>query len=305
MEAPRSGAAPVVRSVAITGARGRLGVALVPAFEAAGWEVHPWSRPAYDLDDPTAAARCLEGDRPDLVIHCAAWTDVDGAARDPGLAMRRNATAVAELAQACKRHDVSLVVVSTNEVFDGRRADERGYEEADPPHPDNPYGASKLAGEEAARAAFGADGSNARLWIVRTAWLYGPPGNDFPTKILAAADRLPGGERLKVVADEVGSPTYAPDLAAAMASLVEAAEPGTYHLANAGRASRADWARAVLDGCGRSRGIEPIRQADFERPSRPPAWAVLDTAAAARAGVTLRDWQDALADYLPELCSVR
>lgn len=305
MEALRPVAPLVDRSVAITGAGGRLGRALVPAFRAAGWDVHPWSRPAYDLDDPAAARRCLEADRVDLVVHCAAWTDVDGAARDPALAMRRNATAVGELAEACRRHHVSLVLVSTNEVFDGRRTDERGYAEADPPSPGNSYGASKLAGEEAARAAFGADGASARLWIVRTAWLYGPPGNDFPTKILAAADRVPGGERLKVVADEVGAPTYAPDLAVAVVSLVEAAASGTYHLANAGRASRADWARAVLAGCGLGCEIEQIRQADYGRPSHPPAWAVLDTTAAARVGVSLRDWQDALADYLPELCPDR
>jgi dTDP-4-dehydrorhamnose reductase len=305
MEVPRPDASSLAqsgaRSVAITGAAGRLGSALVPAFGAAGWDVHGWSRPAYDLDDPMAAARCLEDDRVDLVVHCAAWTDVDGAAGDPALAMRRNATAVGELAEACRRRDVSLVLISTNEVFDGRRTDGRGYTEADPPSPGNPYGASKLAGEEAARVAFGAEASNPRIWVVRTAWLYGPPGNDFPSRILAAADRLPEGEPLRVVTDEVGSPTYAPDLAAAIVSLVNVAPPGTYHLANAGRASRSDWARAVLAGCGRDREIDPIRQADYVRPSRAPAWAVLDTGAAARAGVTLRDWQDALADYLPDL----
>lgn len=309
MEARRSdapfGARSGAGSVAITGAAGRLGSALVPAFDAARWDVHRWSRPAYDLDDPASAARCLGADRVDLVIHCAAWTDVDGAARDPALAMRRNATAVGELAEACARQGASLVVVSTNEVFDGRRTDGRGYSEADPPAPGNAYGASKLAGEEAAREAFGSSNSNAKLWIIRTAWLYGPPGNDFPTKIVAAADRLPAGERLKVVTDEVGSPTYAPDLAAALVSLVEVAASGTYHLANAGRASRADWARAVLDGCGRDREIEPIRQAEFKRPSLPPAWAVLDTAAAGRVGISLRPWQAALADYLPALCAAR
>ena len=297
----RSGA----RSVAITGAAGRLGSALAPAFEAAGWDVHRWSRPAYDLDDPAAAARRLAADRVDLVVHCAAWTDVDGAARDPALAMRRNGAAVGELAEACRRRNVSLVLISTNEVFDGRRTDGRGYAEADPPSPGNPYGASKLAGEEAASAAFGADESEAHLWIVRTAWLYGPPGNDFPARILAAADRLPAGEPLRVVTDEVGSPTYAPDLAAAIVLLVAGAAPGAYHLANGGRASRADWARAVLAGCGRDREIDPIRQSDYVRPSRAPAWAVLDTGTAARAGVSLRDWQEALADYLSELCSSR
>jgi len=305
MEARRRVAPRGARAVAITGAAGRLGSALVPVFGTAGWDVQRWSRPAYDLDDPSAAARCLEAGRVDLVVHCAAWTDVDGATNDPALAMRRNATAVGELAEACTRNDVSLVVVSTNEVFDGRRTDERGYSEADSPGPGNAYGAAKLAGEGAARAAFCAEGSTARLWIVRTAWLYGPPGSDFPTKILAAADRLPANEPLKVVADEMGSPTYAPDLAAGLVSLVEVAAAGTYHLVNAGQASRADWARAVLAGCGRNREVEPIRQADFERPSRPPAWAVLDTAAAGRLGVSLRPWRDALADYLPELCSAR
>ncbi|HYN70211.1 MAG TPA: dTDP-4-dehydrorhamnose reductase [Candidatus Eisenbacteria bacterium] len=298
-------APPVAGSVAISGPGGRLGSALVATLSGAGWDVHPWGRSTYDLDDPAAAVRSVEADRPELVIHCAAWTDVDGCARDPDLAMRRNATAVGELAEACRQGGVSLVVVSTNEVFDGRRTDGRGYTEDDRPAPGNAYGASKLAGEDAARAAFAGAASAARLWIVRTAWLYGPPGSDFPTKILAAADRLAAGERLRVVTDEVGSPTYAPDLAAAMVSLLELAEPGTYHLANSGRASRAEWAGVVLRGCGRDREVEPIRQADFERPSRAPAWAVLDTSAAARLGMSLRGWQGPLTDYLATLCPDR
>jgi dTDP-4-dehydrorhamnose reductase len=306
MEASESGAPTLVRSVAVTGASGRLGTALVAALGSAGWDAHGWGRPAYDLDDPAAAERCLEADRPEMVIHSAAWTDVDGCARDPDLAMRRNATALGELAEACERRGVSLVVVSTNEVFDGRRTDDRGYREDDPPNPGNAYGASKLAGEEAARTAFDRGGATAApsgsLWIVRTAWLYGPPGNDFPTKILAAADRLAADAPLRVVADEVGSPTYAPDLAAAMVSLLRVAEPGTYHLVNAGHASRVDWARAILQGCGRTVDVEPIRQVDFERPSRAPAWAVLDSGAAAHLGIGLRGWEAALADYLAELC---
>jgi dTDP-4-dehydrorhamnose reductase len=198
-------------------------------------------------------------------------------------------------------------VVSTNEVFDGRRTDGRGYTEDDQPGPGNAYGASKLAGEEAARSAFRESDAmrsrpGAKLWIVRTAWLYGPPGNDFPTKILAAADRLPSGGQLRVVADEVGSPTFAPDLAAGMVSLLRTAEPGTYHLVNADLASRADWARAVLQGCARRVEVEPIGQDEFARPSRAPSWAVLDAGAAAHLGIRLRAWQAALADYLAEVC---
>ena len=298
------------RSVAITGSGGRLGSALVAALAREGWKVHPWSRPAYDLDDPTAAARCLHADRPDMVIHCAAWTDVDGCARDPDLAMRRNGTAVAELAAVCLSGGASLMLVSTNEVFDGTRVDGEGYREDDQFAPPNAYGASKLAGEAAVRGAFGlaVDGGREAgrngpdAWILRTSWLYGPPGNDFPSKIVAAADRLPAGEPLRVVGDEVGSPTYAPDLAAAIVALLRIAEPRTYHLANSGRASRAEWAQAVLLGCGRAVAVEPIRQADYQRASRAPAWAVLDTTVAARLGVTLRGWEQALGDYVAELC---
>ena len=120
-------------------------------------------------------------------------TLVDECARQPDLAMRRNGVATGVLAAACRARGVGLLVVSTNEVFSGDRRDGQGYAETDAAAPRNPYGASKLAGEEAARAAF-ADGPG--LWIVRTAWLYGPPGNDFPDKITAAADRLPEGEPL-------------------------------------------------------------------------------------------------------------
>jgi dTDP-4-dehydrorhamnose reductase len=257
-----------------------------------------WSRPDYDLDTTGAADRLLARDRPALVVHAAAWTDVDGASRDPAAAMRRNARAVRELAEAAAAADTRLVVVSTNEVFDGRRIDGQGYREDDPVEPGNAYGASKLAGERAAVVAFGRTGRAADLWIVRTAWLYGHGAPDFPAKILAAADRLPPGEALPVVADEVGSPTYATDLAAALLELIERAPGGLYHLVNAGEASRLDWAQAVLAGAGRDTPVRPISQDDYPRASLPPRWAVLATDQAARYGVRLRPWHEALADRL-------
>ena len=144
--------------VAVTGAGGRLGRALIAALEDAPFTgpLGPlaWSRPAYDLDDPEAAVRCIRQTVPEVVIHAAAWTDVDGCAREPERAMRRNALAVAELADACVRSGTDLVLVSTNEVFDGRRTDGLAYTPEDGPRPANPYGASKLAGEAAAQAAF-------------------------------------------------------------------------------------------------------------------------------------------------------
>ena len=256
--------------IAVTGARGRLGRAVMARLAATGRPAVAWDRPAYDLDVPDAAAPLLAHDRPGLVIHCAAWTDVDGCARDPETAMRRNARAVRELAEATAAAGARLLVVSTNEVFDGARTDGRGYREEDPVEPPNAYGASKLAGERAAVVAFGRAGRPADLWVVRTAWLFGPGAPDFPAKILAAAERLAPDAPLPVVGDEIGSPTYAPDLAAALLELAERAPGGLYHLVNDGRASRAAWAELVLRLAGRSTPVRPIPQAAYPRPSTPP-----------------------------------
>lgn len=289
--------------VALTGAGGRLGRALENALEEKSITTVAWSRPDYDLDDPSAASRLVERDRPGMVFHAAAWTDVDGCARDPVAAMRRNGDAVGELAAACARSGARLVLVSTNEVFDGDRADGQGYRETDPPHPINAYGASKLAGEQQATQAFARLGTADGLLITRTAWLYGPPGNDFPSKIVIAADRLPAGEPLNVVADEIGSPTYSVDLAGAIVRLALSGAPGgSYHLVNAGRASRLDVATGVLARCRPERLTAGISRTQFVRASTPPAWAVLENTRAAALGITLRPWHEALADYLELLC---
>lgn len=303
--------------VAITGAGGRLGRALVAALEEAPFTGPygplAWSRPAYDLDDPSSAARCVGRDRPEVVVHAAAWTDVDGCAREPARAMRRNALAVAELADACAAAGTDLVLVSTNEVFDGRRDDGRGYTPDDRPAPLNPYGASKLAGETAAQATFlrrggvlvtagAAPPTGPQLAIVRTAWLFGPPGNDFPARIIAAAERSrAAGEPLRVVGDEVGSPTYAPDLADAIVELLTAgAFAGLHHVVNGGAVSRAAWARQVLAAARLDVPVTEIPLATWARPSTAPAWAVL-APTALPSGEPLRPWDAAFADYLPLL----
>lgn len=274
----------------ISGDRGRLGRAL---RAAAPGPIEGWDQPDLDLDDPGTGAALVREHRPKLVIHTAAMTVVDQAAREPEAALRRNGEAVGAIARACRAVGSGLVLISTNEVFDGERTDGRPYAEDDATNPRNPYGASKHAGEAAAMAAFeGAEG----LWIVRTAWLFGPPGNDFPEKIAAAADKVDGP--LSVVTDEVGCPTYAPDLARAIFELVAQTDGGIFHLVNAGSASRFEWARAVLDVRRPGREIRPIALAEFQRSSDPPPWGVLDTSRAAAAGVVLRPWQEALAEYL-------
>jgi dTDP-4-dehydrorhamnose reductase len=290
--------------VAITGANGRLGRALVGALGDAPFTgpAGPvgWTRADFDLDAPETIDALLGRDRPEVVVNAAAWTDVDGCARDPELALRRNAQAVGVLAEATAARGVDLVQISTNEVFDGRRTHDRGYRPDDAATAPNPYGVSKLAGEETALAAY--RGRSARLAIVRTSWLFGPPGNDFPTKILAAAaaavaDRKP----LTVVGDEFGSPTFTHDAAESIAAMLASnITHGVYHVVNAGVASRADWARELVRQAGVDVPVEELPAADWPRVSTPPRWGVLE--ATTIPGVEpLRPWQEALADYLPLL----
>jgi len=243
-----------------------------------------------------------------VVIHTAAWTDVDGNAREPEVAMRRNGTAVGELSRACAARGIDLVVISTNEVFDGRRSDGRGYGPAEERHPINAYGASKAAAERLAIGAYEAPGARGRLGIVRTSWLYGPPGNDFPAKIAAAAMRArAAGEPLRVVGDEIGVPTYTPDLAEAIVELVAedaiappAARWAIHHLVNGGRASRAEWAREVLRATRIEVPLEEVPLASWPRASTPPAWAVLDPTPLP-SGEPMRDWREAFSHAVPDL----
>jgi dTDP-4-dehydrorhamnose reductase len=290
--------------VAVTGAGGRLGRALIEALENAPFTglAGPiaWTRADFDLDDPNRIHGLLDRDRPEAIVSAAAWTDVDGCARDPALALARNGDAIHVLAEATAARGIDLVHISTNEVFDGRRTDGQGYTAHDATNPINPYGASKLAGEIAATAAY--RGAGARLGVVRTAWLYGPPGNDFPTKILAAAERARGaGEPLKVVSDEVGSPTFTHDVAEAIAELLGSGDVGGFHhVVNAGAASRADWAREVFRQVRIDVPLEEVPASTWPRASTPPAWAVL-APTPLPGGEPLRSWQAALADYTPTL----
>ncbi len=306
--------------VAVTGARGRLGRALIEALEDAPFTgpMGPisWTRPALDLDTLTeeSVSALIDRDRPELVIHTAAWTDVDGCANDPELAMRRNASATGLIAKACVGRGSNLVIISTNEVFDGRRTDGRGYAPDDPPDPINAYGVSKLEAERLTRDAGLAGrarspGELPSLAVVRTAWLYGPPGNAFPAKIAAAALRAKAaGQPLRVVGDEIGSPTYTPDLAEAIVDLIAddssvegSADPvAIHHVVNAGRVSRAGWAREVLRATGIEVEIQEVPASTWQRASTPPLWAVLEPTPLP-SGASMRPWTEALADATPEL----
>jgi dTDP-4-dehydrorhamnose reductase len=291
--------------VAVTGAGGRLGSALVTALADAPFTgpAGPiaWQREAFDLDAPDGIGARLDRDRPEVVVHAAAWTDVDGCALDPELAVRRNGTATGVLAAACAERGTDLLIVSTNEVFSGEWRDGRPWDPSDPTEPGNPYGASKLAGERLAIQAFG-ERPGAALGIARTAWLFGAPGRDFPSRILDAAERArAAGEPLRAVGDEWGTPTYTADVADAIVELLaEDAVAGVHHLVNGLTATRADWARYVVARAGIEVEVVNVPMSTWERPSRPPRWGVL-AATPLPSGEPLRVWPDAMADYAPRL----
>jgi dTDP-4-dehydrorhamnose reductase len=234
---------------------------------------------------------------PDVVVNSAAWTDVDGCAREPERAMQVNGEAAGALAEVAARVGALSVQISTNEVFQG--APGKTYAEDDEPAPPNPYGASKLRGEVATAAA------NARHIIVRTAWIFGPGGRNFVSKIVDVARRTPPGQTLRVVEDEIGNPTWAPDLAESVRRLITATLEGgasarLLHLAGEPAVSRFDWARhiaAALPG----REIVPISLSEYPRPSRVPPHAVLRMDRARTLGLAPLDWRPATWAYVQQL----
>jgi len=284
-------------SVLITGAGGQLGRQLVMAFDRAGWAVTGLRRADLDIADSEAVRRLADAGAA-VFINAAAWTDVDGCARDPRRALRINGEAAGYVAEAAAACGALAVQVSTNEVFDGSQ--ESPYAEDDAVNPINPYGESKLAGERAVAAATG------RHLIVRTAWLFGPGGTNFPGKIIAAALRQrAAGELLRVVADEIGNPTWTPDLAEGMRAAVTAVvdgrlAPGTLHLCGQPPISRYGWAEQILRPMSDA-VLVPIQAAEFTRASRSPRRAVLSTARAELIGVGPFDWRGPSERYAADI----
>jgi dTDP-4-dehydrorhamnose reductase len=260
----------------LLGAGGQLGRAVLDVFTR--HELAARTRAQLDVADAAAVEAALAETRPDAVLNAAAYTAVDAAETDREAAYRINQTGPRVLAEATARRGIALLHVSTDYVFDGEKG--APYVESDPVNPLSVYGASKLAGEEEVRRA------NPRHWIARTAWLYGPVGKNFALSIRAAAAREP---RLRVVDDQWGSPTYAPHLAAALERLLESDAYGTHHLANAGVASRFQFAAALLAALGSDTPLEPIPTRAWPTPARRPRNTAL--ASERRAALALPDWQ--------------
>lgn len=274
--------------ILITGANGQLGRALPPFLN--NHDLLGVDLPEVDITDTSQVATTFHHFAPELVIHCAAYTDVDGCARDPALAHRVNALGTQRIALACRAQGAAMVHVSTNEVFAGDRP--AGYEEWQPLAPVNAYGRSKAAAEYHVRSILPAH------FIVRTSWLYAEGGRNFIHAILRRA-RETG--QLAVVTDEVANPTYVVDLAEAIGRLVQTGQYGTYHLTNAGACSRWAFANEILRQAGLTQVVnKPILSASFKRASSPPPFAELLNLNAAALGIEPRAWPEALADYMKQ-----
>ncbi len=275
--------------ILITGAQGQVGQALVARLQSHHSLIQA-NHTTLDITAPSATATIVE-QQPDLVIHPAAYTNVDGCAHDPDRALLVNGLGTKHIALACQRLDIPLVYISTNEVFDGRA--DRPYLEFDVPNPINPYGYSKWAGEQVIQQLLH------RFYIVRVAWVFGGERN-FVRTILRLAEERP---ELAIVDDESGNPTYAPDIADAVARLIQYPAYGVYHLINEGYCSRFEFAREILRQAGHTDVIlKPIKLAEYKRASTPPAFGVLrNFVGATDLQIQLRPWQTALSAFLATL----
>jgi dTDP-4-dehydrorhamnose reductase len=271
----------------VTGAGGMLGRDVLRASEHANVDCIGMPRAELDITDAQACVEAIAEHRPDAVINCAAWTDVDGAESEEARALKANGAGAGNVARACKRAGTRLVHVSTDYVFDGSA--QRPYIESDPVAPLGGYGRTKLEGERlVADALPGAA-------IARSSWLFGTAGKNFvDTMLRLAADR---GE-VTVVDDQVGCPTWTGHLAPALIALAGARElTGVFHVAGAGQCSWHDFALEIFAQAGVDCRVHRGSSADLNRPAPRPAWSVLGTE---RDGPTLPDWTEGLAGFLAE-----
>lgn len=277
--------------ILVTGGDGQLGRELSDLASAAHHEVSATTRADCDISDPAAVARTLDEIRPEVLVNCAAWASVDDAESHRDDAYRANALGPRVLAGACAARDVLLVHLSTDYVFDGSA--KTPIDEWQEARPHSVYGASKLAGENEVRAIA------RRYQVVRTSWLYGRQGPNFVLTILTAADQ---GKPLRVVSDQVGTPTWTGHLAPALLRLIARDIPGTFHLTNSGQVSWHGFAQAIVDAAGTATTVTPIATADWPTAAPRPAYSVLANQVWRMLGESpLPDWHEGLVAYLASL----
>ena len=284
--------AKLYESVLITGGAGMLAAALKQALAERQINVAAPPRAELDILNEASVRAAFNAIKPTLVLNCAAYTKVDLAEKETAAANAINGTAVGSLAKLCKEFGAALVHYSTDYVFDGSLS--RPLKPGDPVGPQSAYGRSKLLGETELQA-----NAPDRWLILRTAWLYGCGGPCFPATMVNAAR---AGKPLKVVVDQVGSPTYTVDLAAATLDLLDRGGQGIYHVANAGQTNWRDFTVAILDEFGTPKEVGSLTSADWKamRPESAtrPSYSVFDLAPLEqKLGRSMPTWRDALARY--------
>jgi dTDP-4-dehydrorhamnose reductase len=281
--------------VLVTGAGGLLAAAIVREFEAAGGTVVALRRADLDITRSEQVQVAIAGARPDLVVNCAAFNDVDGAETDAAAALRLNAFAVRSLASSARHAGARFVHYSTDFVFDGEQT--RPYVEDDPPNPRSAYGASKLLGEW-----FALEDPDA--YVLRVEALFGEPGagGGRTGSLRGIVARIRAGEPTPVFVDRTITPGYTTDIAAATRALVmRGAAPGLYHCVNSGPTTWADVAAEAARLLGAPLKMTPITLESMSLPAPRPRFSALANARLAAAGISMPTWQDALARHLAHL----
>jgi dTDP-4-dehydrorhamnose reductase len=276
--------------VLVTGAGGMVGRAVCEYCASNGDLVFPYDHRSLDIGDAERVRQTLKDDKPDAVINCAAWTDVDACERDRERAFAANASGPENLANASREINAGLITISTDYVFKGDKAG--FYTQRDQPDPQSVYAASKLDGERRAQLAYG------RTVVVRTGFVFGPGGSNFLSTIIERAKR---GERLKAIGDAYGTPTYARDLSRRLRELAQLDLPGIFHVVNAGAgASFEEFALAALDLSGyASTNVESVEMDSLHRPAPRPRNSRLKCLFSEALGLApLPFWKDSLRSFV-------
>lgn len=285
------------KKILITGSRGLVGWATSDKCWLIGDEVAPYDHQSLDITDPEQVQTVISHEAPDAVINCAAWTDVDGCESDPAKAEQANAIGPENLARACRKVNAGFVTISTDYVFDGLK--DGFYTQRDDPKPLSVYGRAKLEGERRAQVEY------ARTIVVRTGYIFGPGGRNFLSVVV---DRARRGEKLKVISDSWGTPTYARDLAVRLRELVELDLPGVFHVVSSGNgASFETFAHEALKlaECDPEL-LESVTMDSLARPAPRPRNSKLKCLLSEAIGLPpLPRWQEGLAHFVSNSAPMR
>jgi dTDP-4-dehydrorhamnose reductase len=274
----------------ITGAAGLVGRAVAQEWARAGDQIVGFDHATLDITDEQKVNATIDGERPEILINCAAWTDVDGCELNPERAQTVNARGPDLLARACRRIGALLITISTDYVFDGEK--DGFYTQRDQPNPQSAYAVSKFEGERLAQIAW------ARTIVVRSGYIFGNGGTNFLSSIVERARR---GERLRAINDSYGTPTYAPHLADRLHQLAQLDLPGTYHVVNSGEgASFEDFARLALAGAGLDTDlIEGVSMRTLTRPAPRPRNSRLRCLLSEAIGLAeMPSWKSGVGDFV-------